>query len=205
MNISRTREASSSPSEERRLSCLGASDNTGGGRDRDKRKDKTEQDIHGQWKMVMTLREKYDSLWIQPSSRERKAEFLTGMMLLIPPHVFLPLSSPAAAATHPSGFVQDVAPFDDDCISTSQTGVVAKGAATFSGNHLFSCSQLRARYVNTKLIVMSISSLIVQWVVFFHFSSLFAFPFITFINTSLSFPLRDLLTRWNQMMVALEL
>jgi len=45
---------------------------------------------------------------------------------------------------------------------------------------------------NTQLIAMSISSSTVQRVVFFHFSSLFAFPFITFINTSLSFPLRNL-------------
>ncbi|XP_009472475.1 PREDICTED: F-box only protein 7 [Nipponia nippon] len=69
------------------------------------------------------LRQQHKSLWLQPSSRERKAEFLTGMVLLIPPHTFLPLRSPGAATTCPSGFVQDVAPFDDDCISTSHTGV----------------------------------------------------------------------------------
>lgn len=50
---------------------------------------------------------------------------------------FLPLSFPAAAAPYPSGFVQFVAPLDDNCISNSPTGAVEKAAASFSGNHLF--------------------------------------------------------------------
>lgn len=42
----------------------------------------------------------------------------------------IPLSSPSAAATHSSGFIQDVTPFDDDCRSTPSNRVVAKGAAS---------------------------------------------------------------------------
>lgn len=35
-------------------------------------KNETEKDIHGQRKMVMTSRQWHDTLWIQPSSRERR-------------------------------------------------------------------------------------------------------------------------------------
>lgn len=84
LDISHTREASSTLPQLRRLSSPGAGGHTGGGWDRDK----TEQDIHSQRKMVLMLRQQHDSLWIQSSWRERKAGFLTGMVLLIALRVF---------------------------------------------------------------------------------------------------------------------
>lgn len=104
----------------------------------------------------------------------------------------IPLSSPSAAATHSSGFIQDVAPFDDDCRSTPSNRVVAKGAAS---QEITCCSvchwgpdKLHGADCNEhQLFHCSASGVPAQQ----------SLSFITF-STSLSFPLRNLLTCWNQ-------
>lgn len=104
----------------------------------------------------------------------------------------IPLSSPSAAATHSSGFIQDVAPFDDDCRSTPSNRVVAKGAAS---QEITCCSvchwgpdKLHGADCNEhQLSHCSASGVPAQQ----------SLSFITF-STRLSFPLRNLLACWNQ-------
>lgn len=147
-NISHT-EASSTLPQERRLSSPGASGNTGGGWDRDNAEGQnraghpqpTENGYDVEAAAWLTL----DSILFKREessvSDRHAAQYLLPCSAFYPlcPCLchFLPLSSPSAAATYSSGFIQDAAPFDDDCISIPPTGAVAKAAESFLGNHLF--------------------------------------------------------------------
>lgn len=133
---------------------------------------------------------------------ERKAGFLTGMVLLIALRVF---SSFLSSLSLPLPIPSTLIPL---CCSNLLFRIYPGcGPIWWRLHKHFSnwgsgkgCSKLLQKSLvlmrtgegplcNTKLTIISINlnSSIVQWVVF-HFSSLFDFPFTTFINTSVSFP-----------------
>lgn len=131
----------------------------------------------------------------------RAKQFLTSMVLSLPLHACSSFSS-SAAATCSSGFMKDMAPHGDNCKSTSQKRGSGKGHIKLLRKYLVLMLVAEGLTCNTELTLMSIGFSVVQQAVF-HFSSHFAFPVITFIKTSLSFPCRNVLLHWNQMIVAL--
>ena len=214
MNISHTREVSSTLPKKRRLSCPGASGNTGGGRDRDN----TERQNRAGRPWPMENGDDVEAAaWLTLDSTlfKREESGVSDRHGALDPssHVLLSILFVPAFATSTliplcrRNLLFWICPGGGPIwwwlhkhFSSWGSG---KGHSKLLRKSLVLTLAVEGPVCNPTLTVMSISSSIVQWRVL-HFSGLFAFLFITFINTSLSFPLRNISTCWKQMMVALQ-
>lgn len=196
MDIPHTREVFSTLPKEHRLRCQRASGITGGGSDRDDSQEWNRErhpwtkengnDIEAvAWHTLdSTLFKREKNFWeAQCSSLCSPFNFSASSTL-----------TPSAAAAHYSGIIQDVHPFDNDCINTPSKRAGAKGAASQEIT-CFSVCRGRADKVHQadcnehQLFPCPVSGAPDQQPLSFH---------------HLSFPLRSLLTCWKQRMAALQ-